>query len=518
MPYPHTQYLLSLFTLACLSTANAESIHPLQPRDLDGNPATIEAYYFVPGNITWLADANLGLSETFGLPRAEFFSDFGSEINLEGRILREGIDGFMNGMNTSQYLGYSNWRLPVADLTDPGCSVTNDPDFVWAVGENCSGAEVGEFNQFLNTFYGSIDDSPFINLAANNGNPELYGHWLSSRGPAGRHYFSFGGTGDLRFCGAGRCGGRYIWPVHDGDIGISPSQCIDTDGDGWGWNGVSSCRLAPVESVCEDTPPAGDGWGWNGVESCRLEVTNPVCEDTPPANDGWGWDGTTSCRIEVGAHECTDYPPLGDGWGWDGVSSCRIDSQVQTLSIFEATPECTDYPPLGDGWGWDGNQSCTVLPNLIRNGSFEEGLDYWTTYVHPNAVETEFTYANQFQDLRLNYLDAGTEWWHSQAYTAPFTLNAGQTYRLEFNFTSSSRTGNAVGSVVVENADTFVKHLDRQDFQIGIGASRARVDFTVTETDNNARLTFNLGDNFGGNNSSNRGVIWFDYIVLRAIE
>jgi hypothetical protein len=30
----------------------------LLPRDLDGNPATLEAYYDTDLNVTWLADAN----------------------------------------------------------------------------------------------------------------------------------------------------------------------------------------------------------------------------------------------------------------------------------------------------------------------------------------------------------------------------------------------------------------------------------------------------------------------------
>ncbi len=89
-------------------------------------------------------------------------------------------------------------------------------------------------------------------------------------------------------------------------------ECIDSDGDGWGWNGVESCR------ICVDTDPVGDGWGWNGAESCRIE-----CIDTDPQGDGWGWDGTKSCRIRS-ATTCIDTDPVGDGWGWNGVESCRL--------------------------------------------------------------------------------------------------------------------------------------------------------------------------------------------------
>lgn len=70
--------------------------------------------------------------------------------------------------------------------------------------------------------------------------------------------------------------------------------CIDTDGDGWGWNGTASCKLAasgslltsqtntigidPVSaSICVDSD--GDGWGWNGVASCRTATKSYAVSD-----------------------------------------------------------------------------------------------------------------------------------------------------------------------------------------------------------------------------------------------
>lgn len=91
-------------------------------------------------------------------------------------------------------------------------------------------------------------------------------------------------------------------------------ECIDTDGDGWGWDGVKSCSVnTPLNCV----DPDGDGWGWDGTNSCRTEPATPdACIDND--GDGWGWDGTNSCRINK---PCIDTD--GDGWGWDGAASCR---------------------------------------------------------------------------------------------------------------------------------------------------------------------------------------------------
>lgn len=61
----------------------------------------------------------------------------------------------------------------------------------------------------------------------------------------------------------------------EGFVGAVADECVDPDGDGWGWagswpNGVS-CRMACVD-------PDGDGWGWRGVwpagGSCEM-VTSP---------------------------------------------------------------------------------------------------------------------------------------------------------------------------------------------------------------------------------------------------
>ncbi len=56
-------------------------------------------------------------------------------------------------------------------------------------------------------------------------------------------------------------------------VGSQQYTCIDSDGDGWGWNGFETC-----------TPPTPEG-----------EVRETICIDTD--NDGWGWTGTASCII-----------------------------------------------------------------------------------------------------------------------------------------------------------------------------------------------------------------------------
>ncbi len=57
-----------------------------------------------------------------------------------------------------------------------------------------------------------------------------------------------------------------------GPQAASAAPCVDTDGDGWGWDGTDTCTdvadSEPQESVRHCVDPDGDGWGWNGVDTC----------------------------------------------------------------------------------------------------------------------------------------------------------------------------------------------------------------------------------------------------------
>jgi hypothetical protein len=208
---------LALLTTTASASSNLLAQERLQPRDLDGNSTTAEAWYDSELNITWLQDTNIGQSDTFGLQRGAI-SDFGTEVDSGGAMLREALPAFISGMNQNTYLGQSNWRLPTAMAgSDPGCSTQLDDGQI-SYGSGCTGAEAGSLNLYLENRYGGIAASPFVN-SRTSGSNIVGDRWLGSNGPSGRHKFSFGGQGNLSFCGAGRCDKAYVWPVHDGDIG-----------------------------------------------------------------------------------------------------------------------------------------------------------------------------------------------------------------------------------------------------------------------------------------------------------
>ena len=75
-------------------------------RDLDGNAGTFEAYYDTVLDMTWLADANLAASNTFGV----------SGIGSDGSMSQYSANSWIMQVNASNsgrgYFGYSDWRLP----------------------------------------------------------------------------------------------------------------------------------------------------------------------------------------------------------------------------------------------------------------------------------------------------------------------------------------------------------------------------------------------------------------------
>ena len=112
---------LSLVLAAC----GSQSTHAeLQPR-LGG-----AAVYDTDQNITWLSNANLAASNTFGT----------AGVNADDTMSWFAAANWITSMNAAKYLGFSTWRLPVMPTHDPTCS-SQETDF--SSGFNCTGSEMG---------------------------------------------------------------------------------------------------------------------------------------------------------------------------------------------------------------------------------------------------------------------------------------------------------------------------------------------------------------------------------------
>lgn len=196
-----------------------EVIRPMEPRDLDGDLTTAEAYYHPQLEMTWLADSKTALSAPLGLTDG---------INPDGSFdQRSFARDWIGRINQAEYLGHNQWRLPKAIDTNETTFSSRKYDSeleVLSAHYVRLTSEIG--NRFELTDGDYFVESNSLILGAQsrtyNSNRSTYVTDVDWR----KSYFA--------------------WPVHDGDIGIPIGLnpvCIDTDGDGWGWTGSASCRL-----------------------------------------------------------------------------------------------------------------------------------------------------------------------------------------------------------------------------------------------------------------------------------
>jgi hypothetical protein len=168
----------SVLTLV-FTSANAAVAQPLQPRDLDGNIATIEAFYDMNLDITWAADANLN-----------------------------GIDTWNNQVAwvTGLTIGtVSGWRLPSADVDGDGSLVNCQGGGV----SGCADNEMGYL--YWEEGITAAAPGPFNNIQPNS-------YWTSTEiNQTAAMVFSFGGGSQTFFDKSSL--GFFAWPVHSGDVG-----------------------------------------------------------------------------------------------------------------------------------------------------------------------------------------------------------------------------------------------------------------------------------------------------------
>ncbi len=97
---------------------------PLTPGGTD-----YQAYYDDVQNITWLRDANLARSNSFGVDGiCAGPGEFGSGCpDVPGAMDWFTANNWITAMNAASYLGMSNWRMPRTVQPDVGCSGRTNP-------------------------------------------------------------------------------------------------------------------------------------------------------------------------------------------------------------------------------------------------------------------------------------------------------------------------------------------------------------------------------------------------------
>jgi MYXO-CTERM domain-containing protein len=93
-------------------------------------------------NVTWLANANLMATNTFGL---SYNTNYGNDpygnpsiIYSDGSATWGGAEMWIAAMNAADYLGYNTWELPTTTVPDASCSSTPS-----GRGLGCTGSMMG---------------------------------------------------------------------------------------------------------------------------------------------------------------------------------------------------------------------------------------------------------------------------------------------------------------------------------------------------------------------------------------
>jgi hypothetical protein len=143
-----------------------------------------QAVYDTDLNITWLANANLAATNTFGV----------SGISPAGWMNWDTAQSWIGAMNAANYLGYNDWRLPTTLQPDASCAFQYSDGSSGGIG--CTGSEMGHL--FYSEFGGVAGSSI---TATHNTNYSLFSnvqadyYWSGTEGPPytdSAWYFAFG--------------------------------------------------------------------------------------------------------------------------------------------------------------------------------------------------------------------------------------------------------------------------------------------------------------------------------------
>lgn len=127
-----------------------------------------QTVYDPVADVTWLANANLGKTQTFG---AQCVNPDGNPcISADGSMSHTTAENWIKGMNAAVYLGQTNWQLPPVPLTDASCTLQN-------FGFACTGNAMGTlyYNQLRLSQGTPVVPTPNINVGPfSNVQPYLY--------------------------------------------------------------------------------------------------------------------------------------------------------------------------------------------------------------------------------------------------------------------------------------------------------------------------------------------------------
>jgi hypothetical protein len=170
----HFKAWLATATICAGFTVTADS-HAALETTLGG-----QAYYDTGLNVTWLANANLAASNSFGV----------SGIDASGWMTWNTAMNWIGAMNAANYLGYNDWRLPTTGpvngvaITLPGAPSYETYDGSADIGYSISAAGTvyagSKASEMAYLFYNTLGNKAYVDFS---GGVQLANWALNGVGP-----------------------------------------------------------------------------------------------------------------------------------------------------------------------------------------------------------------------------------------------------------------------------------------------------------------------------------------------
>ncbi|MGL1935401.1 MAG: S8 family serine peptidase [Fibrobacterales bacterium] len=251
-------------------------------------------------------------------------------------------------------------------------------------------------------------------------------------------------------------------------------------GGGWVRDGYFTAEEAGNWSVTVSAD------GVSGVGSITVEDSQPLVLTTIEVTDMTVALGSIT-RIEFQGYDqfnnpmsiqgMPDYSVSGGGWIRDGYFT------AEEAGNWSATV-------TADGISGVGTITVEDLTNLISNGGFDNNVEGWTldTYGSANGF---LQHVNN--ECIINMGSGGSENWHVQFRQNGIPLEAGKTYRLSFD--ARANANRSIDAQLETDGNPWTNYGNIPATAITTTLSNYEYTFTMNETDMNARIVFNIGNN-----------------------
>jgi hypothetical protein len=198
-------------------------------------PATLggtdyQAYYDTVLDVTWLADANLARSETFGV----------GGINASGAMTWDTAQSWIDAMNGTNYLEYNDWRLSLmVDVDSDGCPAQAYSGTDCGYNVLTGSAATTVYSELASLYYdtlgnlayydtsgggaqpgwGLMNTGPFVNLKTDNW------YWFGTEyGPNPFRAWAFNFDDGHQFAHDKPNFAFYVWAVRSGNVVPEPAS------------------------------------------------------------------------------------------------------------------------------------------------------------------------------------------------------------------------------------------------------------------------------------------------------